>query len=184
MVEKRPASEISQMSRLPADHRAYIRTSINNGWKKLNEYYNKLGESPFVIAIILHPRSGISWLETNWVSEQQLAWVHDIKVGIKDYFARWKMGQEDDQYTQWINSKTKKAFVTGGSIGELESYLRLEPQDMQDPIQCWRDHRASFPSLSNVALDVFAIPAMASDCERQIQPRQADVDVSEALDER
>jgi hypothetical protein len=65
-------------------------------------------------------------------------------VGIKDYVARWydtsqgeyietiqynaaprKMGQEDDQYTQWINSKTKKAFVTGGSIGELERYLRL-----------------------------------------------------------
>jgi hypothetical protein len=77
------------------------------------------------------------------------------------------MVQEDDQYTQWINSKTKKAFSTGGSIGELERYLRLEPQGTQDAIQWWRDHRASFPSLSSFALDVFAIPAMASDCERQ-----------------
>lgn len=77
------------------------------------------------------------------------------------------MGQEDDQYTQWINSKTKKAFATSGSVGELERYLRLEPQDTQDAIQSWRDHRASFPSLSSFALDVFAIPAMASDCERQ-----------------
>ncbi|KAF6524736.1 hypothetical protein HZS61_010531 [Fusarium oxysporum f. sp. conglutinans] len=70
------------------------------------------------------------------------------RVGIKDYFTRWydanqglceettkydaaprTMGQEDDQYTQWINSKTKKEFATGGSVGELERYLRLEPQD-------------------------------------------------------
>ncbi|KAF4332993.1 ribonuclease H [Fusarium beomiforme] len=155
--------------------------------KKLNEYYDKLGESPlFAAAIILHPRFGISWLEATWVSEEQLAWVRDAKAGIKDYFSRWydanqglceetmkydaaprTMGQEDDQYTQWINSKTKKAFATGGSVGELERYLRLEPQDTQDAIQWFRDHRASFPSLSSFALDVFAIPAMASDCERQ-----------------
>ncbi|KAI8402040.1 hypothetical protein FOFC_17345, partial [Fusarium oxysporum] len=140
-AEKRSASETSQKSTLPADHRAYIRASINNGWKKLNEYYDKLGESPlFAAAIILHPRFGISWLEATWVSEEQLAWVRDAKAGIKDYFTRWydanqglceettkydaaprTMGQEDDQYTQWINSKTKKAFATGGSVGELES---------------------------------------------------------------
>ncbi|KAM5527771.1 transposase-like protein [Fusarium oxysporum f. sp. phaseoli] len=186
-AEKRSASETSQKSTLPADHRAYIRASINNGWKKLNEYYDKLGESPlFAAAIILHPRFGISWLEATWVSEEQLAWVRDAKAEIKDYFTRWydanqglceettkyeaaprTMGQEDDQYTQWINSKTKKAFATGGSVGELERYLCLEPQDTQDAIQWWRDHRASFPSLSSFALDVFAIPAMASDCERQ-----------------
>ncbi|KAI8412311.1 hypothetical protein FOFC_08941 [Fusarium oxysporum] len=87
-------------------------------------------------------------VEATWVSEEQLAWICDAKVGIKDYFTRWydanqglceettkydaaprTMGQEDDQYTQWINSKTKKEFATGGSVGELERYLRLEPQD-------------------------------------------------------
>ncbi|EGU72932.1 hypothetical protein FOXB_16559, partial [Fusarium oxysporum f. sp. conglutinans Fo5176] len=148
-VEKRSASEMSQKSTLPADHRAYIRASINNGWKKLNEYYDKLGESPlFAAAIILHPRFGISSLEATWVSEEQLAWVRDAKVGSKDYFTR---------------CKTKKAFATCGSIGELEWYLRLESQDTQDAIQWWRDHRASFPSLRSFALDVFAIPAMTSD---------------------
>uniref|UniRef100_A0A0D2YFJ4 Uncharacterized protein n=1 Tax=Fusarium oxysporum (strain Fo5176) TaxID=660025 RepID=A0A0D2YFJ4_FUSOF len=112
-------------------------------------------DSPlFAARIILHPRFGISWLEATWVSEEQLAWVRDAKVGIKDYFTRWydmsqsqyeetmqynaasrTMDQEDDQNTQWINSKTKKAFLTGGSVGELERYLRLEPQDTLDAIQ-------------------------------------------------
>ena len=57
---------------------------------------------------------------------------------------------EDNQYTQWINSKTKKAFSMGGNISELDRYLRLEPQDTGDLIQWWRDHGASFPSLSSL----------------------------------
>jgi hypothetical protein len=87
----------------------------------------------FATAIILHPRFGISWLEATWVTEEQLAWVRDAKAGIKDYFARWyyasqqkdkkqsksaplsmKMGKEDDHYTQWINSRTRNIFATGG----------------------------------------------------------------------
>ena len=179
--------EISQKSSLPADHRAYIRASINNGWKKLDEYYSKLGESPlFAAAVILHPRFGISWLEATWVTEEQLAWVRDAKAGVKNYFARWyyakqhkddgqsdlafssmKTDSEDDHYTQWINSRTKKTFATSGRVSELDKYFRLEPQDTQEPIQWWRDHRSSFPVLSSFALDVLAIPAMASDCERQ-----------------
>ncbi|ODA78128.1 hypothetical protein RJ55_06731 [Drechmeria coniospora] len=185
VLDKPPSHEISQKSSLPADHRAYIRASINNGWKKLDEYYNKLGESPlFAAAVILHPRFGISWLEATWVTEEQLAWVRDAKAGMKDYFARWYQtnqqndkeqskpasmgtGKEDDHYTQWINSRTKKAFATSGSVSELDKYLRLEPQDTQEPIQWWRDHKHAFPALSSFALDVFAIPAMATDCERQ-----------------
>ncbi|CAI6088440.1 unnamed protein product [Clonostachys chloroleuca] len=34
------------------------------------------------------------------------------------------MGQEDDRYIQWINSKTKKAFAMGGNISELD---RINP---------------------------------------------------------
>ncbi|KJZ75821.1 hypothetical protein HIM_04645 [Hirsutella minnesotensis 3608] len=184
-LDKSPSHQISQMSSLPADHRAYIRASINNGWKKLDEYYNKLGDSPlFAAAVILHPRFGISWLEATWVTEEQLAWVRDAKAGMKDYFARWYQtnqqndteqskpasmgtGKEEDHYTQWINSKTKKAFATSGSVSELDKYLRLEPQDTQEPIQWWRDHKHTFPTLSSFALDVLAIPAMATDCERQ-----------------
>ncbi|KAJ0130840.1 hypothetical protein HZ326_26060 [Fusarium oxysporum f. sp. albedinis] len=78
MAEKRSASETSQKSTLPADYRAYIRASVNNGWKKLNEYYNKLRESAlFAAIIILHPRFGISWLEATWVSHEQLACAKD-----------------------------------------------------------------------------------------------------------
>ncbi|PNP51012.1 hypothetical protein FNYG_15925 [Fusarium nygamai] len=82
------------------------------------------------------------------------------------------MGQEEDQHTQWINSKRKKAFATSGSVGELERYLRHEPQDTQDAIQWWRDHRASFLSLSSFALDVFTIGGQGWETVYCMEPRR------------
>ena len=37
---------------------------------------------------------------------------------------------------------------------------------MNDPVRWWIDHGNAFPCLSRFALDVLAIPAMATDCER------------------
>ncbi|KAM4061960.1 PIF1-like helicase [Hirsutella rhossiliensis] len=180
-LDKPPSHEISQESSLPADHRAYFRASINNGWKKLDEYYNKLGESPlFAAAVILHPRFGISWLEAAWVTEEQLAWVRDAKVGMKDYFARWYQtnqldclqGEKGERKSFNDKEQSKPASMGTGKEDDhylyaLDKYLRLEPEDTQEPIQWWRDHKQTFPALSSFALDVFAIPAMATDCERQ-----------------
>ncbi|KAF5696988.1 transposase [Fusarium mundagurra] len=72
------------------DHRRYLRLSIITAWQKLNEYYTKLGESPlFAASIILNPSLGMSYLEVNWASEEQLVWVRDAKIGLSDYLDRW-----------------------------------------------------------------------------------------------
>ncbi|KAK5988726.1 hypothetical protein PT974_10215 [Cladobotryum mycophilum] len=74
---------------------------------------------------------------------------------------------EDDHYTQWINSTAKSKFAASRDVSEIDKYLRLEPHVTHEPIQWWVDHWQTFPALSQFALDVFAIPAMAADCERQ-----------------
>ena len=52
-------------------------------------------------------------------------------------------------------------------IIEIERYLRLElPIPGVNPIEWWMEHRQQFPTLSQLALDLFSIPAMAADCER------------------
>ncbi|KAI3571530.1 hypothetical protein IWW34DRAFT_769080, partial [Fusarium oxysporum f. sp. albedinis] len=33
---------------------------------------------------------------------------------------------------------------------ELDKYLRLEPQDTQEPIQWWRDHKPTVPITTGV----------------------------------
>jgi hypothetical protein len=170
------------------DHRRYLRLSIITAWQKLNEYYTKLGESPlFAASIILNPSLGMSYLEVNWASEEQLVWVRDAKIGLSDYLDRWyrcsrpvdeqqkaivereaspivpRKTSEASVFRQWVKSRTAKTTAMGS---ELERYLRLEPQETEDPIEWWMGRRGQFPMVSQLALDILAIPAMATDCER------------------
>jgi len=69
-----------------------------NAWKKLNEYYAKLGNSPlFAAAVILHPRLGISWLEGQWDDPEQLVWIHNAKAGLYRFWKRWYSQEEREQ---------------------------------------------------------------------------------------
>jgi len=70
----------------------------------------------------------------------------------------------DSMFKQWVKSRTARTTVMGS---ELERYLRLEPQETEDPIEWWMAHQGQFPTVSQLALDILAIPAMATDCERR-----------------
>jgi len=50
---------------------------------------------------------------------------------------------------------------------ELSRYLLLKRQKKaDDPIEWWRANEAAYPYLSKLALDIFSIPAMATETER------------------
>lgn len=176
---------------LREDSRTYIRLSIVNAWQKLNDYYEKLDNSPlFAAAVILHPGRSFRWLEDRWDGEGQRVWLQDAKSGLEKFWATWyrdtgtssnaKLGsrlgllcqpsdlgstkREESAYQQWLNSRTVRL---ADESTELDRYLRLElPMPIESPIQWWMERRLVFPTLSQMALDIFAIPAMAADCER------------------
>ncbi|EAQ87601.1 hypothetical protein CHGG_04220 [Chaetomium globosum CBS 148.51] len=84
--------------RLQARERASIRASINNAWKKLDEYYTKLADSPlFTAAIILNPNLGLRWLRRRWRDPEQHEWLVAAKDGLKEYFDRWYCSSDDPQ---------------------------------------------------------------------------------------
>jgi hypothetical protein len=176
------ARSVSNIASMEGQERASIRASINAAWIKLNEYYTLLGRSPlFAASVVLNPDLGLRWLETNWTSPEQLQWLRDAKDGIKAYFERWYSKKDDDasetilttssltprpeqsRFEQWVKSRQPKLSATGS---ELERYYRLEPEQVDDPVLWWIDHSNAFPRLSRFALDVLAIPAMSTDCER------------------
>ena len=87
-----------------------------------------------------------------------------------DYLTTWTAGTAVPQRTpvnnmlkQWVKSRTAKTTAMGS---ELEWYLQLESQETEDPIEWWMAHQGQFPMISQLALDILAIPAMATDCER------------------
>ena len=62
----------------------HFATSINLGWQKLNEYYDKLDETPvYVAAVVLHPRMEWRYLEKRWAIED---WLVSAK---KDFSSLW-----------------------------------------------------------------------------------------------
>ncbi|CEJ95182.1 hypothetical protein VHEMI10679 [[Torrubiella] hemipterigena] len=175
-------------SNLRQDSHAYLQISITNAWQKLNDYYIKLGDSPlFAAAVILHPNYSLRWQQERWNGKEQLIWLYDAKKGLEDFWERWyhhdihsrlteeytsqktniiatQSSHEDSRYQQWLNRRTIRL---SDDSSELDRYFRLDlPQRVDDPVQWWISHQASFPTLSKLALDIFEIPAMAADCER------------------
>jgi hypothetical protein len=44
--------------------------------------------------------------------------------------------------------------------------VRMEDEDVEDPLEWWRKHAADYSIISNMAFDLFCIPAMSGECER------------------
>lgn len=63
------------------------------------------------------------------------------------------MGEEYDSQSDGYRQRARALFA-------------VEPQETDDPVDWWIAHQGSFPVLSRLVLDIFAIPAMATDCER------------------
>jgi hypothetical protein len=172
----------SAFESLGTEERAHVKASINNAWAKLEEYYGRLGESPlFAAAVILNPNMHLRWLERNWNFEAGDRWLREAKTGLKAYLDRWyplldtsedqkrpelpypAPRDEDDDFEAWVRRRQAPAALLES---ELERYYKISPQQGVDPIQWWFDHEATFPSLSQLALDLAAIPAMGTDPER------------------
>jgi hypothetical protein len=83
-------------------------------------------------------------------------WVRDAKIGLYDYLDRWyrckrpvdeqrkavveaaaslsmlRKTPEDSMFKQRVKSRIAETTVMGS---ELERYLRLEPQEIEDPVE-------------------------------------------------
>ncbi|KAK6858585.1 hypothetical protein PG995_005149 [Apiospora arundinis] len=163
---------------LPPDSRQYFRLSVMNAWKKLNEYYAKLGNSPlFAAAVILHPRLGISWLEGQWDDPEQLVWIHNAKAGLYRFWKRCEtpqqvprsQQQEMSAFDQWVYSRPARLTSNDSEIDKYLSHEIPELQRGENPVLWWLAHKGTYPTLHKLALDIFAIPAMAADCSQWIQ---------------
>lgn len=185
-----PAGQVHRItvrSFLRDDHRKHICQSINLAWKKLDSYYTKLGDSPlYSAAIILNPAYGLKTLQHTWGDHVDgSGWIAEAKHGLRAWWERWyRQGSDEsdndkasealhpptstptdepDQYQQWLQSRIPRADDIGD---ELDRYYKLDPVNTNDPVEWWMDHKATFPTVHRLALDVLAIPAMAADCER------------------
>ncbi|KZL84608.1 transposase-like protein [Colletotrichum incanum] len=176
---------VSRFNTLDEQYQIHLRSSIELAWQKLFRYYDRLSDSPlYAAAVILQPALGISYLRSVWAGDHQRGWVARAQSDLEEYFNKWYQSQqseesnrptrilpidilnpanEDSHFRQWLNSRRCQQPI---QAKELELYLRQPPERTLNPTQWWIDHRDTYPQLSQLALDILAIPPMSSDCER------------------
>ncbi|GKT61248.1 transposase [Colletotrichum tofieldiae] len=174
---------ISNLEEMGSSSQQYLRTSINNGWKKLDEYYTLTEESPLTAAaLILHPAFNLKYMERNWRSPRQQEWVSNAKLALKRYLNRWYPSEEGegmrgvsqrpephepDDFEQWVQAEaTILEEDNDEELDELEKYFALQRQANCNPVEWWFAHKEEYPRLSRLALMILAIPSQSSDCER------------------
>ncbi|KAK5988896.1 hypothetical protein PT974_05436 [Cladobotryum mycophilum] len=82
--------QFRRLQGLQADSKAYLRLSITNAWKKLNNYYTKLRDSPlFAASVILHPQYNFRWLKKRWNDPDQAIWFDNAIEGLERYWEQW-----------------------------------------------------------------------------------------------
>lgn len=78
------ADAVSSMSNEFATFETHLSTNINLGWQKLNDYYDKLGDtSIYVAAVVLHPRMKWRWIEKHWVDAERSSrdsWIEPARM--------------------------------------------------------------------------------------------------------
>ena len=155
------------------DHRIMC-IHVNLGWKKLNDYYTLTDRSPVhVISVVLHPRFTWRYLRKQWKKRPE--WITAAEQAVKQY---WLQNYADRPVC--TTSTPSKLLVIDSDddysdedtsiVNDEYSQWQLRARDpaVIRPLEYWSSEamRRAFPRLSQLALDVFTIPAMSDEPER------------------
>ncbi|KAJ6439221.1 restless-like transposase [Purpureocillium lavendulum] len=172
------------------DHYAepeHFRVNVQLAWEKLNEYYDKLDDTPMYYAsLAFHPAFGWNVIEREW--ETRPEWVQNAKKMVKqvwdDSYSKLEVANTSgepvakrrrtfhNKFSQFKEDKRRKALTStaASSFGdEYECWLLSSGEidsEVTDAYEYWHSLRSKYPRLSIMALDFLSIPPMSAECER------------------
>ncbi|RKK15430.1 hypothetical protein BFJ67_g17957, partial [Fusarium oxysporum f. sp. cepae] len=166
----------------------HFRIGINLAWDKLDEYYQRLDETPiYYTAMALHPAYRWDWFDETWAHKP--SWVEKAKemvadVWLSDYAhleVRTSSSRGDDEppakrprffnpfekNSRLPNSKPAyAALIVGDEYQAWQTDREASDGDVRDPIGYWITKQSRYPRLSRMALDFLTIQPMSAECER------------------
>ncbi|KAJ0134726.1 Fumarylacetoacetase [Fusarium oxysporum f. sp. albedinis] len=167
----------------------HFKVNINLAWMKLDEYYNKLDETPiYYTSPALHPAYRWGYFETVWSGRP--AWISkakDVVLSVWDRgYKTLEISTEDNgkpaakrQRTQYYSPFERyKDEARIRPCEEMDSdnaedeYARWQkdvlPTDnvIRDPLEYWHAQRFKYPRLSRMAVDFMTVQPMSAECER------------------
>ncbi|EXU94742.1 hAT family dimerization domain protein [Metarhizium robertsii] len=163
--------------------------NINLGWKKLDEYYNRLDETPiYYTSLALHPAYRWGYFETvwsgrpEWISRAkdmvQLVWDRGYKtldISVEEQgepATKRRRTQYYSPFEQFKDEARIRPCEERDSDEAGDEYTRWQKDllptdgDVRDPQAYWHAQRFKYPRLSRMALDFMTAQAMSAECER------------------
>lgn len=161
----------------PEDH---LPINIKAAWRKANEYYTKLDDSPaYYAAVCLHPyykyycdnswRTKAGWLDTANAGFQQL-WAEYKPLELPQRRSKASTLSSIDEA---INAHVEVSSSDVNSVDEFDCWKKYEPKWTEEqylaegnPVKYWMKLLPKYPNLARFAIDIMTIPASSCDCER------------------
>ncbi|KAF6528137.1 hypothetical protein HZS61_008439 [Fusarium oxysporum f. sp. conglutinans] len=174
---------------------SHFKSGIDCGWAKLEDYYVKSDRTPvYRAALALHPSYGYDYFERHWkTAMDRPQWYNDMQSAVGSLFGEYARqaeveaqaqaglleGEVDEieadvnDYSSFgkrsirsLNTQRKKV----KAVSELDIFqtrpIYAHDLDVADPLEWWNRHQLEYPVLYRMALDLFSIPCMSSECER------------------
>jgi hypothetical protein len=158
----------------------HIHINVRAAWKKANDYYNKLDDSPaYFAATCLHPYYKY-YCENSW--EHKTGWLRRAKEGFQEMWRDYKQAPESSPpkpprtgaIDDVIGSLTaRRNCARSDSIDEYDRWHDQEPEwslatyhNDGNAVRYWITMSPKYPQLSRFAIDILTIPASSCECER------------------
>jgi hypothetical protein len=154
----------------------FIRTCLQAALAKIKKYLDLMKIAPaWTAAVVLHPR--YKWRPFSEIYDGDIPGLAAVKRVVKQIWEQnYKLSEAESAAQPPPTSRTRRfehsAFHSvihshmDDYQDEYQKYVSEKPDDIDDPVQWWKDHERTYPQLSKFALDMLAIPAMSTECER------------------
>jgi len=168
----------------------HLATCVNLAWSKLDKYYQYTDDSAvYLVATVLDPRLKFGYFEKAWAKKPE--WLRTAKQRLYKYDSfiittdcRYRddyatlmvvdplpesiaIQPSNPRHSEFLVWKYGRPAITSAS-DELDKYLGAERETQLDldVHAWWMQHQKQYPLLFRMAMDIMAIPAMASEVER------------------
>ncbi len=176
-------------SRLAADNyaSAHLKTSIILALNKLEEYLGKTNRSAVWLAtLVLNPKHKWDSIQALWGIGNKQSLLRASKICLQNlwishYPDKVTISQhqhtpianivdsdrEDDLFNRLLSTTEISSAPVTEFQDEYIKYINKEKDDdIRNSLKWWREYQNTYPNLTQMAFDLFAIPAMSSECER------------------
>lgn len=178
----------------PRSYSNYYVAGLDAGYTKLMKYFDLTAKTPYYrAAICLVPSFKLLYFKDKWRSHE--IWVDTVEPDVRqlynEYATKYSITEpasppqqtEQPQQTPELGRfklhrrLDRSVDVDSNSdrrkrrrmVDEFERYLYdedvVEPF-VEEPLTWWREREKSYPILTQMAFDLFSIPAMSAECER------------------